>query len=88
MLGLLYQIIYAYTFVGFSVLVLILPLNGIALKGMNEARGEMVKKTDVRTRLLNEVMQAIKVVRNVLSYPRPPRLCLFVCVSLFTSTLF
>jgi hypothetical protein len=62
-LALLYQILYAYTFVGFLVLVVILPLNGWAVGGMQRARQEMIGKTDIRTRLLNEVLQAIKVVR-------------------------
>ena len=54
---------YAYTFTGFAVLVVILPLNGFVLKNMQAARAGMVAKTDIRTRMLNEVLQAIKVVR-------------------------
>jgi hypothetical protein len=61
-LALLYQIIFGYTFAGFAVLFLILPLNAWALAGMQRLRAEMIKKTDFRTRTLNEILQAIKVV--------------------------
>ena len=43
-LALLYQIIYAYTFTGFAVLVLILPLNGWAVSGMQRARAAIGRK--------------------------------------------
>lgn len=62
-LALLYQLLYGYAFAGFAVLALLLPLNGWAVAGMQKARAEMIVKTDTRTRLLNEVLQAIKVVK-------------------------
>lgn len=82
-LALLYELIYGYAFTGFAVLLLILPINILVQRGMQRTRGEMILRTDRRTKLLNEVLQAIKIVRVVL-FPLP---CVLLLVTVVNTKL-
>ncbi|EGG24262.1 hypothetical protein DFA_06412 [Cavenderia fasciculata] len=51
------------TFVGLGVMVIVLPLNGFVAKFLFKIRFEMVRNSDARLRLTNEILQFIKIIK-------------------------
>ncbi|EGG24152.1 ABC transporter C family protein [Cavenderia fasciculata] len=60
---LMYQEIGWPTFVGLGVMLAVAPLNAIVAKSLLKLRFQMIKNSDKRLRLINEILQFIKIIK-------------------------
>eukprot|EP01035_Chromulina_nebulosa_P019561 gene19561-25461_t len=63
-LALLYQIVGVATFVGLALMIVLFPFTGAIFGFMTYLRTKKVKVTDVRVKLMNEILNGIRVIKN------------------------
>eukprot|EP00698_Gefionella_okellyi_P000239 TRINITY_DN1020_c0_g1_i1.p1 TRINITY_DN1020_c0_g1~~TRINITY_DN1020_c0_g1_i1.p1 ORF type:complete len:1346 (-),score=399.84 TRINITY_DN1020_c0_g1_i1:1124-5134(-) len=62
-LALLWQQLGPHALTGFACVLVTIPITGASMKGMTDARGDMLKQTDSRVKITSEVLTAIKVIK-------------------------
>eukprot|EP01040_Poterioochromonas_malhamensis_P005555 gene5555-5971_t len=62
-LWLIYQQMEVATFVGLGLILIIMPLNGVIFGGLNMLRRKKVLITDIRVKLMNEILSGIRIIK-------------------------
>jgi ABC-type multidrug transport system fused ATPase/permease subunit len=62
-LYLIYEQVQEATFVGLGYIIILVPINGIIFAKVNKIRAKKLKKTDVRVKLMNEILAGIRIIK-------------------------